>query len=106
VYIVVSMQATNMAFHGLSKRQAVLIISERWNAIADALKHKHLCGVTLINGYGAYKGTEKTILYTVIPRKKTSAVKRAVLQEDVNAFMAIMDADDVTGVEIGNQPHW
>lgn len=106
VYIAVSMQATNMAFHGLSKRQAILIISEKWRDIAEALKHKHLCGATLINGYGAYKGADKTILYTVIPRKKTSAVKRTVLDEDGNAFMAIMDADDVTGLEIGNQPHW
>ncbi len=46
-----------------------------------------------------------TLLYSVIRRVQFSLLKRLVTEVDAQAFIAIMEADDVTGVEIGNQPH-
>jgi uncharacterized membrane-anchored protein YitT (DUF2179 family) len=33
-------------------------------------------------------------------------MKRVVMEIDPNAFIAIMGASDVVGVDVGNQPHW
>ncbi len=106
VYVAVSMLVTNWFFHGLSKRQMVFIISEKWKDIADVLTNTHHIGVTIISGQGGYQGANIKILYSVINRKKTSDLKKVVLTIDTEAFITIMTAEDVTGVEIGNQPHW
>jgi len=106
VYVAATAQVTNMVFHGLARRQAALIISDKWQEIALELTNVHRFGVTRISGQGGYQGTDRTILYSVINRRNVSALKRIVLDRDPNAFIALMAAEDVTGVEVGNQPHW
>ncbi len=106
VFVAVAAQVTNMVFHGLAKRQAALILSEHWEEIARELTRVHRIGVTRISGAGGYQGANRTILYSVVPRRSVSGLKKAVLAKDPNAFIALMGAEDVTGVEVGNQPHW
>ena len=106
VFVFVSTQFVDKVFHGLARRRTALIMSEQWQAVADALTRKHKFGVTLLSGHGGFEGTERKLIYSVVLRQEVSALKRAVNEIDENAFIAIMDADDVTGVEIGNQPHW
>ena len=106
VYIVISTRVTDIVFYGLTKRKAALIISEEWKEIVHVLTNIHKKGVTLINGYGGYQGNDKTIIYSVLNRKDIPAMKRVVMEIDPNAFIAIMGASDVVGVDVGNQPHW
>ncbi|HOF00011.1 MAG TPA: YitT family protein [Spirochaetota bacterium] len=106
IYIVVSSRTTNMIFHGLTKRQAALIVSEKWKEILEELTVENRIGVTLISGKGGYQGNDKTILYSVINRNKVALLKKLVTTIDKTAFIAIIEASDVTGVEVGNQPHW
>ncbi len=106
VFVFVSTQFIDQVFHGLARRRTAWIMSEHWQAVAEALTRKHQFGVTLLSGHGGFGGTERKLLYSVIPRQEVSALKRAVNEIDGNAFIAVMDADDVTGMEIGNQPHW
>lgn len=106
IFIVVSSKTTDMIFHGLTKRQAALIISEKWKEILEEITIENRIGVTLINGKGGYRGMDKTILYSVVNRNKIAALKKIVTNIDKNAFIAIIEASDVTGVEVGNQPHW
>ncbi len=106
VFIGVSAFFTDKVFHGSTTRQAVLIISEKWSDIVDEMTQGNRLSVTLIKGRGGYKGSERTILYSVINRKNVHSLKRLVTHKDPNAFMAIMDAADVIGEHVGNQPHW
>ena len=106
VYVAVSAQATDRIFHGFANRQAAIIISDRWREIARELTTTHRLGITRINGSGGYHGADKTILYSVLNRKNVPSLKRAVLDQDPSAFIALMTAEDVTGVEVGNQPQW
>lgn len=106
VYIVISMVATDYIFHGLSRRQAALIISDKWEEILRELTEEHRIGVTLLHGRGGYHGNKKMILYTVINRRMVSALKKTTTDIDPNVFISIINASDVTGVEVGNQPHW
>lgn len=106
VYILISTIVTDMVFHGLAKRKAALIISEEWLQIVRALTEDLKIGVTVIDGTGGYHGTERTILYSVLLRRDIPTLKKAILDIDPNAFITIMEASDVTGVDVGNQPHW
>jgi uncharacterized membrane-anchored protein YitT (DUF2179 family) len=106
VFIAVSAYTTDLVFHGLVRRQAALIISERWPRIVQEMTSGAGFGVTLLSGRGGFEGSERTILYSVLGRSKVPLLKRLVTRVDPNAFIAIMDASDVTDERVGNQPRW
>ena len=106
VYAIVAMFATNSVFHGMNRREAALIISEQWQKIAEALTVRHGVGVTELQGRGGFDGVDRTILFSVVRRRDLPALKRIALQEDPDAFITIISSGDVTGLRVGNQPHW
>ena len=63
VYAIVAMVATNSVFHGMNRREAALIISARWQEIAEVLTARHGLGVTQLHGRGAYQGVDRIILF-------------------------------------------
>ncbi len=105
IFIFVSAQFTDKVFHGMAKRRTAIIISDRWQEIAETL-NGHRIGVTIIGGQGGFRGEKRTLLYSVITAQSVPLLKRVSQKIDENVFIAIMHADDVTGVEVGNQPHW
>lgn len=106
VYIVVSAMTTDAVFHGMVKRRAALIISDRWREIVDAMTEDPRIGITLLGGKGGYSETDKTIIYSVMNRGTAAFLKRRVMEIDPLAFVTIMEAADVTGRDVGNQPPW
>lgn len=106
VFVFVNTLFIDKVFHGLARRRTALIMSERWQAVAEALLRRHKFGVTVLNGQGGFEGGARRLLYSVVLRQDVAVLKRTVNEIDDQAFITIMDADDVTGVEIGNQPHW
>lgn len=106
VYAIVSMLATNSVFHGLNKREAALIISEKSREIADILTAKYQLGVTKLHGRGGYQGSKKMILFSVVRRRDISSLKKIALKKDPDAFITVLTSEDVTGLQVGNQPHW
>ncbi len=106
VYIVVSALTTDAAFHGMVKRRAALIISDRWREIVAALAGDPRIGMTLISGKGGHDEGGRMIIYSVVGRGTAPLLKRRVMEIDPGAFVAIMDATDVTGRHVGNQPTW
>lgn len=105
VFIFISAQFTNVVFHGTAKRRTAIIISDKWETITETLK-AHRIRVTLIDGKGGFDGESRTLLYSVLLSQSVPLLKRLVKEIDECAFVAIMQADDVTSVDIGNQPHW
>jgi uncharacterized membrane-anchored protein YitT (DUF2179 family) len=106
VYAIVAMIATNSVFHGMNRREAALIISAQWQEIAAALTARHGLGVTQLHGRGAYHGADRTILFSVVRRRDLPLLKRIALEQDPDAFITIISSGDVTGLQVGNQPHW
>lgn len=106
VYIVVSARVSSLIFHGLAKRRVVMIISGKWNEILDDINNGNKWRVTLLHGKGGFQGAEKSVLYSVVNKSNVPSLKALVMNRDPGAFIAIMDANDVTGAKVGNQPHW
>lgn len=106
VFIIVSARITDAVFHGLAKRRTVLIISDQWNTVLEKMKADSLFRVTLIDAKGGFLGIGKSIILSVINSRHVSRLKALVVREDPNAFIAVMEASDVTGEDVGNQPHW
>lgn len=106
IFIVVSARVTDAMFHGLAKRRTVMIISDKWNEILSKINSSAAFRVTILNAKGGFLGSEKSVLLSVVNSKHVSALKSLVIEEDPYAFITVMEASDVTGEDVGNQPHW
>ncbi len=105
LYIFVAAHFTNKIFRSLTARRSAIIISLKWPAIIKALSENQI-RTTRLHGSGGFQGAEQMLLFSIIAAGRVSELKRIVSSIDKDAFIAIMTADDVTGVEVGNQPHW
>ena len=106
IFIFVSSYIINLVVMGLSQRKSVMIISPEWENILREIVDKVHRGVTMIEGKGGYSGREIQILYTVTTFRELPRLKRLVRAIDPNVFMVVSDTLEVTGIRIGNQPHW
>ena len=106
IFIFVSSYIINLVVMGLSQRKSVMIISPEWENILREIIDKVHRGVTMIEGKGGYSGREIQILYTVTTFRELPRLKRLVRAIDPNVFMVVSDTLEVTGIRIGNQPHW
>lgn len=81
----------------VTPRQAVLIISNKGEAIADKIIDDLGRGVTWFQGRGAYTDSEMKILLCVITQFEVTDLKRLIREVDPNAFTVILDAPEVHG---------
>jgi len=106
IYIYVSAYFMNLVVTGLSQRKSVMIISNQWSEISDAIMTKLDRGVTVIHGEGGYSKKQQKILYSIIPFQELARFKEIVRTIDPDAFVVINNTLEVMGHRIGNQPHW
>ena len=83
--------------YGLDNAKVAYIISDRYQAICDAIIHDIDRGVTILQGVGAYSGTEKKVLLVAFKQKQIVALKRAVKEIDPAAFLIVCEAHEVLG---------
>lgn len=105
-YIYVSAHFMNLVVVGLSKRKAVMIISDHWDNISREILKKDRRGVTIIEGTGGYKKDDKRIIYSVVTFQDLPQLKKMISKIDPKAFVVVMDTLEVMGARMGNQPHW
>lgn len=80
-----------------SKRKIVLVISDHSQELADAImKHLRL-GATFIKGRGAYSGTDKEILMTVINNIQLKRLEELVFTHDPKALFIVENTFNVLG---------
>jgi uncharacterized membrane-anchored protein YitT (DUF2179 family) len=77
--------------------RTALIITSQPEQVTGRIMGEMERGVTLLAARGAYTGTERTVLYTVISRAEVSQVKALVREIDPRAFMVIGHAHEVLG---------
>ena len=106
IHIYVSAGVINLVVTGLSQRKAIMIISNRGEAISSRILEDIKRGVTILRGQGAYSGRDEKILYTVVNFRELSRVKQLIREVDPKAFMVVNDTLEVMGPRIGNQPEY
>jgi len=95
--IYVSGLAAEAISEGSGVFRTVLIITnaptEVQNSILEVLER----GVTILQGKGAYTGTDRPVLYTVITRSEVNQLKALVRESDPRAFVVIGQAHEALG---------
>lgn len=95
-YFIIS-KMIDVVLKGLDESYAVMIVSDEYEEIADALMHRLGRGVTYLHGQGAYTGDDKQVLYCVVTRLEVVKLKEITLEKDEAAFVTINPVHDIVG---------
>ncbi len=91
---------TDKTSTGFGNQKAILIISDKGKEIAYLLTNKLKLAATLIGGKGAWAGTEKTIVFIVVPIMRLSRIKYISQKVDPNCFITVINTNEITGGKI------
>ena len=93
----IAFKVIDITIEGLNESKGVLIVSDQYHDIAEALMARLGRGVTLLHGEGAFSGDDKKVIYSVLSRLEISKLKTIVNEYDEKAFVTIHDVHDVIG---------
>lgn len=77
--------------------KVALIISPRYDQIAQAITHQLERGATFLNGQGVYKGTDTKVILTAVKKQQLPELKQLVAEIDPDAFVIVQEAHQVLG---------
>ncbi len=95
--IYVSGLAAEAVSEGSGVFRTAMIVSNNANQVAQRILSVMERGVTVLQGTGAYTGSERPVLYCVITRAEVNQLKALVREADPNAFMVIGVAHEALG---------
>lgn len=85
----IAFKAIDIIVEGLDESKAVIIISDKYTDISEAIMGRLGRGLTLLDGKGAYKGASTEVLYVVISRLEVAKLKSIVHDFDEDALITI-----------------
>lgn len=97
ITLYVSGLVVDTTLEGSGTVRTAMIITSQPQQVSDHILHQMDRGVTLLSGKGAFTGTERPVLYTVITRSEVQILKSLVQQADPAAFMVIGAAHEALG---------
>jgi len=90
-------KTVDIVLEGLDESKSIMIISDKYDEIAQGIINQFNIGVTYIEGQGAYSGDYKKIVFCVVTRLELANLKNFILDIDSNAFIAIENVHEVHG---------
>ena len=96
--------ASDKTIMGLNKAKALMVVTEKSQAVGDALMEKLDRGVTYFHGRGGFNMGEKEIVYCIMPGRQLSQAKSIVEHVDPAAFSSVLDAIEVMGLGFKRMP--
>lgn len=101
----IAMKTIDAVIQGLDETKAVIIVSEQYDEISDAILHRLGRGTTKLKGKGGYTDEEKDVIYAVVTRLEVTKLKSIVFEVDQNAFITIMNTHETRGGKFKNAIH-
>ncbi|MEW6446596.1 MAG: YitT family protein [Bacillota bacterium] len=97
ITIFVSAWVVDVVQEGLGYTKAFLIISDKSHTIARAILNELNRGATLWQGTGAYTGTARMLVLSVVSRSEVTRLKDVVYRLDPRAFVILANVHEVLG---------
>ena len=97
ITLVLSSFVLDKVVYGMDYAKVALIISDRYEEIAQAIDTQLDRGVTLLHGQGFYLRCDKFVLLSAVKRKQLAQLKDLVMSIDPSAFIILQDAHQVLG---------
>jgi uncharacterized membrane-anchored protein YitT (DUF2179 family) len=97
ILIYIEGKVIDLIVGGASVNKTVMIISEQYQIIADKIRTDIMRGATIFTGEGAYEGSERKMIYSVMSRREVEILRSFIEEVDENAFVNISDAHEILG---------
>ncbi len=97
ILIFITGKVIDIVIQGINYDKALFIISKETEVIREKIINDLNRGGTLINGVGLYHKNESNVIYTVVNRRELSILKDFIKQIDPNAFITVIDANEIMG---------
>ncbi|GGE74211.1 YitT family protein [Priestia taiwanensis] len=101
----IAFKTIDLVIQGLDETKAVIIVSDYYEEVSDALLHRLGRGTTKLKGKGGYTDEEKEVIYTVVTRLEVTKLKNIVYEIDPNAFLTIMNTQETKGGKFKSAIH-
>ena len=96
IALYISTIVMDMVIYGSHTAELAYIISDHSAEIVQKLLDLEM-GVTVLEGKGAYTGTDKKVILIAFKRRRVAVVKSLVMEIDPNAFVIVTRAHEVLG---------
>lgn len=97
VALFVASRVVDFVIEGASRAKSVMVISDRYQDIADIIHHKLGRGTTLFVAKGGYTGRSRHVVYCVVSREEVHRLQQWVSAVDPRAFVVVGDVHEVLG---------
>ena len=101
LYAIISLYVSGIVsenvLEGPGTVRTAMVVTSQAKAISDRVLEEMQRGVTILQGVGAYTGTERPVIYCVITRSEVTQLKSIVHDIDPQAFIVIGQAHEAFG---------
>lgn len=101
----IAFKTIDTVIEGLDETKAVIIVSDQYEEISDAILHRLGRGTTKLQGKGGYTDAPKEVIYAVVTRLELTKLKAIVYELDPQAFITIMNTHEVKGAKFKSAIH-
>ncbi len=97
ITIYVTGQVIDITLKGLSRENALMIVSEKHMDIQQFIMDEMERGGTYLKGEGMYTGEEKNVIFVVVSRRELPILKDYIHRVDPNAFVSVISTSETLG---------
>jgi uncharacterized membrane-anchored protein YitT (DUF2179 family) len=97
IVIFITGKVIDATLQGANYSKALFIISDKYNEIKDKIINDLNRGGTIIKGEGMFQGIDKKIIFTNVNRRELIILQDYIKHIDPNAFMTVINANEVIG---------
>lgn len=95
--VIISGKALDYVLYGGDEAKMVFVMTEEPEKIGQRLMEELEVGVTYLNGQGGWSGSERKVVFTMVPNRLGTEVQDIVKHEDPAAFMVVTSANEIYG---------
>ncbi len=97
IVIFITGKVIDITLRGIAYEKTMFIISEKYEDIRVKIIDDLNRGGTVFSGNGLYNNAEKKMIYTNVSRREYQILKDEIRKVDPNAFVTVLDANEVFG---------
>lgn len=97
IAVIITGRTLNYVLYGGDEARIIYIMSEKPQKIGARMLEELDVGVTYLQGKGGWTGEEKTVVFSVLPKRLGPKIEEVVKREDPDAFMIISSANEIYG---------
>ncbi|MGD6803993.1 YitT family protein [Rossellomorea vietnamensis] len=101
----IAFKTIDTVIQGMDETKAVIIVSDYYTEVSDAILQRLGRGTTMLKGRGGYTDNDKEVIYVVVTRLEVMKLKGIVSDVDANAFITIMSTQETKGARFKSAIH-